>query len=178
MSKTGSIAKRANVISSLFPFVVDEFRGPFDDLFREFASSFMNDYGFDGFGLIKPLENKRTYPKVEVYREGNDLVFNAAVPGMKKDQLSVEIDDGVLSIKGESINKQEEDKTKNGRVSYISELKKSSFVRRFVLPDYVPKDYGDGDIKASLQDGILEIRLVGVCEAKQAEKAVRTITIE
>jgi HSP20 family protein len=105
----------------------DEFFGPFDDFFQEFANGFFRD-----FSSVRSLHTRRTYPKVDVFQEDKDLVFHAAVPGMKKDQLSINVENGILTIKGESRQKIKElDKNKpNDCVcgcSFIKELKKIFF---------------------------------------------------
>jgi HSP20 family protein len=115
---------------------------------------FVGDYS----GL-QSLKTKRGYPKVDVYRQDDDLVFEAAVPGMKKEDLSIELEENILTIRGESqaklVELSEEDKDKKVlHAPYIKELKRSSFVRRFTLPVYL--DVGNMDkVDATLEDGIL-----------------------
>jgi HSP20 family protein len=131
----------------MFPVIRDEFKGPFDDLFNNMMNRFFGD-----FGSIRPLDTRRTYPKVDIYKDENDLVFEAAVPGMKKEHLTVDVNDGVLTIKGDTCSDSEESKCSQ----YIKELKKSSFVRRFILPDNIQIE-DMSKTEASLEDGILKV---------------------
>jgi HSP20 family protein len=130
----------------LFPSLVnrDEFLTPFSSLFDEFFNeSFPTlDVGFVG---------KTAYPKVDIIDEPNQVVINAEIPGLKKEQVSVELEKGVLRIKGEK-KEEVEDKTKN----YIhKELKHSSFCRSFTVGDNIDTS----TIDAKFENGILEIVL-------------------
>jgi len=138
---------------------------PFDDLFNELTSNFFKDYD-----VVHSLNTKRTYPKVDVFKEGSDLVFNAAVPGIKKEQLNVSIDDGVLTIKGESQSKIEPEQNKKTlECCYIKELKSSSFTRRFTLPSDLHINSMDL-VEAKLEDGVLEIKFKDVYKTETVEE--------
>lgn len=154
----------------------DEFRGPLEDLFDSFFDKFFSD-----FHGIQPLNTRRGYPKVDVYREDKDLVFEAAVPGMKKDQLFIELDEGVLSIKGESqIKKGIELKEGEWGVlqpPYIKELKRSSFLRRFTLPSDLSIN-GIENAEAELEDGILVIRFKDAYSEEEMKPKVTDIPIK
>lgn len=122
----------------------DEFLTPFSSLFDEF----FND-SFDFLG--KDFFQKGTYPKVDVRDEEKALVLEAEVPGLAKDQIKVELDGGVLRIKGEKKSVDEE-KQKN----YIhKELKHSAFCRSFQLGDNVDVE----KITSKFENGVLEITL-------------------
>lgn len=122
----------------------DEFLTPFSTLFNDF---FNNSFDFLG----KDFFDGAAYPKVDVRDDGNQLVIEAEVPGLKRDQISVEIDGNILRIKGEKKAKDEK-KSKN----YIHrELKHSSFCRTFKMPTTVDID----NIASSFQDGVLEVLL-------------------
>lgn len=159
----------------LLPLLRDEFKGPFDDVFNQVFNSFFNDYN-----CVQSFTTKRAYPKVDVFRIDKDLVFEAAVPGMTRDQLSVEVEDGVLTIQGESQLKieptQEEGEYVLG-MSILKELKKSSFIRRFTLPPELHIDNLDAT-EAKLENGILEVRFVGVYDKEEPEPKAHTIDIK
>lgn len=122
----------------------DEFLTPFSTLFNEF---FNNSFDFLG----KDFFDSATYPKVDVRDEGDQLVIEAEIPGIKRDQISVEVDGNILRIKGEKRIKDEA-KSQN----YIHrELKHSSFCRTFKMPMTVDVD----NIASTFQDGVLEISL-------------------
>lgn len=126
----------------------DEFLTPFDSLFESLTQDLWpelhKDLGTDFFG-------KGSYPKVAVRDDEKEIVIEAEVPGLKKDQVKVEIEEGVLRLKGE---KREENR--EGGKNYIhNELKRSSFCRSFVLNDNVDVD----KVSAEFEDGILVITL-------------------
>ena len=137
---------RYTAVPSLFN--RDEFLTPFSNFFDEvFNSRFPDlhsDLGVDFFG-------KGTYPKVNVRDEETEVVIEAEIPGLTKEQVSVEIQDGILRIKGE---KRQEDETK--KKNYIHrELKQSSFCRSFTLNENLDQS----QINAKFENGLLEIVL-------------------
>lgn len=122
----------------------DEFLTPFSGLFDDF----FND-SFDFLG--KDFFQKGTYPKVNVSDEENQLVIEAEVPGLNKDQIKVELESGLLRIKGEK-KTVDESKQRN----YVhKELKHSSFCRSFQIGDNVDVD----KITSKFENGVLEIVL-------------------
>nr|BAA02160.1 low molecular weight heat shock protein [Oryza sativa Japonica Group] len=77
-------------------------------------------------------------------------VFKADVPGLKKEEVKVEVEDGnVLQISGERIKEQEEKTDKWHRVERSS----GKFLRRFRLPE----DTKPEQIKASMENGVLTV---------------------
>lgn len=153
--------KRPTTVSSL-TLNRDEFLSPFTTLFNEF----FND-SFDFLG--KDFFDRTSYPKVDVRDEEDKLVIEAEIPGLKKDQISVEVDENnVIRIKGEKKEKSENNK------NYVHrELKHSSFCRTFKLPTTVDV----GKLTANFENGILEINLPKkVIENK--EPTVRKIDIK
>ena len=133
-----------------FPTISREnFLTPFDHLFdRLFENNFpdfMSEVG------VKPFEGS-AYPKVNVYEHDDAVGVVAEIPGIAKEDLTIDVEDGVLTIKG----------TKHGAIGRAmeenaivirKELKHSAFERRFTLGESL-----DGDnIKAKFKDGILSI---------------------
>ncbi|WVZ56380.1 hypothetical protein U9M48_006921 [Paspalum notatum var. saurae] len=93
-------------------------------------------------------------------------VFTADVPGLKKEEVKVEVEDGnVLQISGERSKEQEEKNDKWHRVERSS----GKFLRRFMLPENAKTE----QIKASMENGVLTVT-VPKEEAKKPEvKAVQ-----
>lgn len=140
----------------------DEFLTPFSTLFDDFFNDSFDFLGKDFFG-------KGTYPKVDVRDEPNQLVLEAEVPGLKKDQVKVELDNGILRIKGE---KKETDEKKSK--SYIHrELKHSSFCRSFAVGDNIDVE----KLSAKFEDGVLEITFPKKV-VEQPKAAVKQIEIK
>ncbi|GAA4240903.1 MULTISPECIES: Hsp20/alpha crystallin family protein [Winogradskyella] len=108
-----------------------------------------------------------TLPKVNIKEIADAYIVDMAVPGLKKSDFQIDIDNQVLSISTE-IKEESEQKEAN----YTRrEFGYSSFKRTFSLPETVDED----KIKASYTEGILSIHLPKKEEAKQ--KPVRTIKI-
>ena len=75
--------------------------------------------------LMRPLETKRWAPEIDVFEKDNRLVTKIDLPGMKKDDVKVEVTDGHLAISGERKTEAEE-KKKN---FYRCEREYGSFYR-------------------------------------------------
>jgi HSP20 family protein len=122
-----------------------------DDLFsrmsEEFADIFTNRAG----GLLPRLK-KSGYPKVNVYNTDKDTVIEATVPGLTKDNVSVEWKDNILTIHSKTESKEE---TSN-RNYYLREIHQSSFSRSFEVDD---TNYKVDSISAKVDNGILNITL-------------------
>jgi HSP20 family protein len=90
-------------------------------------------------------------PQVEVFERGNELVIRADLPGLKKENVQLEVDDDALIIRGERRNEIED---QEGGF-YRTERVYGSFYRAIPIPEHVEAD----QVKASFNDGVLEIRL-------------------
>jgi HSP20 family protein len=104
-------------------------------------------------------------PAIEVYEEKDDVVVKAEIPGMKKENLEINISGTLLTIKGEK--KQEEEVKKKGY--YYSERSYGSFMRTIDLPKEVQIDKA----YANFKDGVLEVRLPKTEEAKRKEVKIK-----
>ncbi|MBU2938965.1 Hsp20/alpha crystallin family protein [Lacinutrix sp. C3R15] len=108
-----------------------------------------------------------TLPKVNIKETADAFMVEMAVPGLKKSDFKIDLENQELSI---STEVKEEKEQKN--VNYTRrEYGYSSFKRTFTLPESVNED----QIKASYNDGILSILLPKKEEAKQ--KPPRSIKI-
>ncbi|MDC7999725.1 Hsp20/alpha crystallin family protein [Aequorivita todarodis] len=106
-------------------------------------------------------------PKVNIKETADAYAVEMAVPGLKKSDFQIDLDNQVLSISTE-VEEQNEVKEEN----YTRrEFGYSSFKRSFTLPETVD----DGNIKATYNEGILSIHLPKKEEAKQ--KPPRNIKI-
>jgi HSP20 family protein len=90
-------------------------------------------------------------PSVDVYERDNTLVVKAEVPGLKKEDIEVALDQGDLVIRGER-KAESEVKEEN---YYRIERNYGSFYRRIPLPFEVQAD----QVSASYNDGVLEVRI-------------------
>ena len=108
-----------------------------------------------------------TLPKVNIKETADAFIVEMAVPGLKKSDFHVDIDNQVLSISTETKEEKEQKEENYTR----REFGYSSFKRTFTLPESV----NDEKINASYNEGILSILLPKKEEAKQ--KPARTISI-
>ena len=84
---------------------------------------------------VKPFQGS-AYPKVNVYEYDDKVGIVAEIPGLDKKQLSVEVEEGVLTISGDKHGVWEEEGAKVLR----RELKASSFKRSFELGELLDGD--------------------------------------
>ena len=126
----------------------EEFLTPFDSLFdnviQKAFPTFGQEFGIEFFG-------NNSYPKVDVVDHSDKITIEAEIPGLSKDNVSVELEEDTLSIVG---NKQE--KQQNPDVKYVRrELKRSSFKRSFKLNGSLDLK----NIKADFNNGVLLISI-------------------
>ncbi len=110
----------------------------FDDMFPEISAG-------DDMGLMD------WRPVVDTYEKDNAIVVNAELPGVKKEDVSIDVKNNVLTISGE--RKDEENVNRDDY--YRSERFYGRFQRSFTLPDNVDADKVD----ATYKDGVLEVKI-------------------
>ena len=97
-------------------------------------------------------ESERTWvPAVDVWEKDNELVYAFDLPGIPEDKISVEFDDGSLTVSGE---RERTEKVEGDRF-YRFERRFGSFSRSIGLPQGVTED----DVQADYRDGVLEVRI-------------------
>jgi len=125
-----------------------------DDLFSEF---------FDN--NLRSVQGHRGYPLVDIEENDKDYIFKVELPGVKKEDVNIEIDNRVLTISGEkNVTKEENDPN-----CFRKETYSGTFTRSFTLPDHVESEAA----KANFKDGILELTI-----PKSADKAKKKIEIK
>ena len=110
--------------------------------------SLMNEFFNDDFGM-NFLNRSHSVPSVNSVENNDSFEIDLAVPGMKKEDFTIELNDKVLVISSETSNTMENDKMR------LNEFNFSSFQRSFRVPDSVDQD----KIKANYKNGILKIKL-------------------
>ena len=90
-------------------------------------------------------------PEIEISQQNNELVVRADLPGMKKDDVHVDVSDDGITISGE---RRQEQETERAGI-YRSERSYGSFCRTVALPEGAIADQA----KATFKDGVLEIRM-------------------
>jgi HSP20 family protein len=126
----------------------DTFLTPFDKIFDQMVEAQYPDIT-KSVG-VKPYQGS-AYPKVNVYEYDDKIGIIAEIPGLNKKQLTVDVEDGILTIAGDKHSTFNNDGAKVIR----RELKQSSFKRSFELGELL-----DGDnISANFKDGILSVEI-------------------
>jgi len=140
--------------SALTPF--EEFERRFEDFIRR-PFSMMEAPWWTRW----PAFAGEVTPTADIYEEGGDVVLKAEIPGMKKDEIHVDINEKAITISGE---KKKEEKVE--KKDYVRlERSYGSFARTFALPAEVQTEKA----RATFKDGVLEVRV-----PKTAEAASRT----
>ena len=88
---------------------------------------------------------------IDVYREKDDLVIKAELPGVKKKDLDISLEDDILTIKAE---KTREETTEDAE-HYLTERHFGTFTRRMKLPFPVDSE----KISTTFKNGLLEMKL-------------------
>lgn len=96
-------------------------------------------------------EARNWAPAVDIREEEDRFLLIADIPGVKREDVEVTLEDGVLTIKGERHTETEE--TREG--FHRKERVHGTFMRQFTLPDTVNTD----TINAAVNDGVLEIAI-------------------
>ena len=130
---------------------------PFD-IFGRFGDLFERE------PLFNPTARAEWLPAVDIKETDEGYTFHMDVPGMKPEDLDVELHEGVLSIRGSRTEeKKEEDK------GYVrTERRQGSFSRQFRVPTNAQADA----LTAEVKDGVLTIVV-----PKGAEQGARKVTV-
>lgn len=107
---------------------------------------------------------KSFMPALDIMEDEKNLVIKVDAPGMSQKDISVEIQDDQLIIKGE---RKEEEEIKKKNV-YISERRYGSFIRRIRLPEYVEPE----KTQAKMKDGVLTVTIPKKEETKKKSISV------
>ena len=90
-------------------------------------------------------------PAVDIKEEDNAYVVHADIPGVDPKNIELNMENGVLSLRGERKSEVKEEKDNYHRIERIT----GSFYRRFTLPDTADSD----NISAKYTNGVLEVRI-------------------
>jgi HSP20 family protein len=133
-----------------------ELDSPFAEFFR----------GLTGPWPFRPLltfTGKHFVPMADVFSRNGDLVVKIDLPGVEAKDIHVKLDEGFLTVTGE--RKSDEEVKEEGY--YRKETFYGSFERRMS----VPKGVSEAEIKASFDNGVLEISMPKAAKVIGAPKA-------
>tara|TARA_B100000902_G_scaffold186107_1_gene178479 strand:- start:277 stop:699 length:423 start_codon:yes stop_codon:yes gene_type:complete len=115
-----------------------------NNIFPSLMNEFFND------DLRMNFFNRRhSVPSVNSVENNDSFEIDLAVPGMKKDDFTIELNDKILVISSDNSNYDQNERTR------LNEFNYSSFQRSFRVPESVELD----KIKANYKNGILKIKL-------------------
>ena len=141
-----------------FDRVFESFRRDFEDILWPSRSVLDRAYS------IVPIFREE-WPNVDLEDRGTDFCLTVEVPGFKKEDIEIEVEDKAVEIRASTERKREE-KTKE----YLRrERAERSFHRRVDLPEEIVAD----KVEAKLDDGVLELVL-----PKKTPKVRKKITIK
>jgi HSP20 family protein len=130
------------------------------------APAFGTDLDRDLWRGTSALEQGVWLPQVETFQRGDKLVVRADLPGLTKEDVDIEVNDGMLTISGERSEEQKEDIDN----FYRTERSYGAFSRTIPLPEGINED----QIDATFKDGVLEVTLPA---PKQPERKAKQIPI-
>jgi len=119
----------------------------------------------DAFTRPLSIRDSWTVPAIDMFQTDDEIVVKAALPGIKSDEVQINVTGEVLTLKGE-VNQDQEVKEK---AWHIREQRFGSFERSVALPTEVVADKA----KAEFENGILTITL-----PKAEEVKPKTITVK
>lgn len=117
----------------------------------EIDRMFNQEYRWSPLVHRAPAKAATWYPEIDVLEEDHGLVVKVDLPGMKKDDVKVEVVDGRLTIEGERRTASDDKK----HSFYRCERAYGGFYRTIPLPAGIAID----DVTAAFADGVLEVHL-------------------
>jgi len=137
------------------------------DLERTFEDPFWPAFTWPALGGFTRPETVAWLPRVDVFEKDNRLFTRVDLPGVRREDVKVEVTDGHLALSGER-KKEKEEKKDN---VYRTEREYGSFYRAVRLPEGVKLE----EVKATFADGVLE---VSVPLPARPEAKVRKVEIQ
>jgi HSP20 family protein len=143
---------------------------PLYDIEHWFEEAWKKPFSLLGPSIWPDMRGAEPYeisPNVDIFEEGNEIVLHADLPGIKKDDLKIDLAENLLTLSGEKKKKEE-----LGREGYYRvERSYGSFCRRFELPGELDVE----KIKAHFEDGVLEVRIPMMKEAEKIHKKISIV---
>lgn len=136
------------------PFVLDNNIRQMFDRFLDFPK----DWEF-------PMKGGELFPTVDISETPQEYTLRAEIPGMKKEDTKISVNNNVLTLSGEKKSEAKHEDKKYHRVeSYYG-----SFQRSFVLPDSIQSD----KVTAAFKDGVLTVTVPKSEKAKEKQVDIK-----
>jgi HSP20 family protein len=146
---------------AFFDRMTDEMDRTFARLWRDFGSPRRSLLSRPGFG--SRAEQGLWSPRIEAFQKADRFMIRAELPGLKKDDVQVELTDDAVTIRGE--RREEHQEEREGY--YHSEREYGEFHRTIPLPEGVIAE----SAQANFRNGVLEITMQAVpAEASRGRK--------
>jgi HSP20 family protein len=163
--KPAAISKPAKKTSALAPASPSDLWQAFDDTFARFRSDF-EDLLFpanwaEAFSLIPETR----VPAVDLEDREKEYLLKAEMPGFKKEDIEIEVQDDSIAITGTAGWKYD----KKGQLYICKERACKTFYRRVELPEEIKVD----NVAATLSEGVLEVTLPKKAPKKKRKVAVK-----
>jgi HSP20 family protein len=108
---------------------------------------------------VKPADAIADFvPLVDIQETDNEFIVKADLPDVKKEEVKVHLENGVLAIEGERC----QDKEEKGKRFHRLEREYGKFVRRFAMPTEIDA----GKVRAEFKEGVLNVFLPKAASAK------------
>ncbi len=114
--------------------------------------------GLPRIGTQEVMTSGDWSPRVDIVENDNEFLIKAEIPEVKKEDVKVSVDNGVLTLKGE----RKQEKEEKGKKFHRVERYYGSFTRSFTLPENVD----ESKIKATFKDGMLNLQVPKTEKAK------------
>ncbi len=144
------------------------FKGVFEDFF---ADPFLTPMGklFNEMLADAKVGVREGVLPIDILEDEKTVTIRAFVPGYGKDDVTIELTEGVLEIKAEKKEEKDVNEDVEGVTVHRRELFRGTLIRRIRLPELVL----DAQVQAELKDGILTVVLPKAPEAQPRKIAIR-----
>jgi HSP20 family protein len=139
----------------------DMVRGHFNRLFEDAFNEMLRPYGGDAEGVA----SRAWIPAVDIRENADGLKLSVDLPGLRKEDVTITLENNVLTISGE---RKLQDEQRNDTFHRL-ERAYGAFTRSFTLAPTVQSDR----VEANFVDGVLEITLPKVEESKPRRIAIK-----
>ncbi len=112
-----------------------------------------------------PTTDVNYYPHIDISDDEKNIYVEAEIPGVKKEDIKITLQDNILTISGDKKKEKEENDKKN---FFRSERVYGSFTRSFTLPDEIDPD----SVEAKFDNGILNVTIQKAQPKKATEKFI------
>jgi HSP20 family protein len=149
--KPTAIRKPQKKSSSLAPSANSDLWQAFDDTFSRFRDDFEDLLFPQTWANVLPFVPETRVPAIDLENREKDFLLKAEMPGFKKEDIEIEVQDDKVAITGTAGWKYD----KKGKLYICKERACQTFYREVDLPEEIKVD----EVSASLSEGVLEVTL-------------------